>query len=186
MEDMLLLLEPILVMGTTESNNGDVSGNHGRIDGWFVKLSPYGSIQWQRCLGGAWEDRLYSIVQTTDAGFILKEFTSSVDGDVSSNHGGNDAWVVKLSASGSLQWQRCLGGSRSELGKSVIQSADGGYIFTGIADSNDGDVSGNHVNFIEAGDAWIVKLSSLGNSRLGQTHCSSVLIPKTWLFQLFN
>ena len=49
--------------------------------------------------------------QTTDDGYILIGSTDSDNtGDVGANHGESDIWVVKLSPSGDIQWQRVLGG----------------------------------------------------------------------------
>src|SRR5688572_25817364 len=55
-----------IVAAITGSNDGDVSGNHGNIDSWIVKLHPTGNMQWQRCLGGSGFDGAVSIQQTTD------------------------------------------------------------------------------------------------------------------------
>jgi uncharacterized repeat protein (TIGR01451 family) len=147
------------VLGRTESNDGDVNGQHGLADGWVVKLSSSGAIQWQKCLGGSNEERLLSINQTKDGGFIISGYTSSIDGDVSGNHGKNDAWIIKLSALGAIEWQKCLGGSEEEFILSVIQTSDGGYVGTGSSNSNDGDVSGGRLGYA---NVWVVKLSSLG------------------------
>jgi hypothetical protein len=142
--------------GLTDSNNGDVSGNHGGTDAWVVKLNSLGVIQWQKCLGGSLNDVASSIQQTTDGGYILNGNTLSNDGDVSGNQGGNDAWVVKLNSLGVIQWQKCLGGSLIDGASSIQQTADGGYVLGGLTDSNNGDVSGNHGGV----DIWVVKLSS--------------------------
>jgi len=147
-----------IVAGYTESNDGDVSGNHGNYDFWVVKLSSTGSLQWQKCLGGSDDEWAYSIQQTSDGGYIVAGYTESNDGDVSGNHGGGDFWVVKLSSTGSLQWQKCLGGSSWDEAYSIQQTSDGGYIVAGGTYSNDGDVSGNHGYY----DFWVVKLSSTG------------------------
>lgn len=146
-----------VLAGYTFSDNGDVSGNHGGNDVWAVKLSALGLIQWQKCIGGSGDEYGFAIDQTTDGGYVLTGYTMSNDGDVSGNHGGNDAWVVKLSAQGLIQWQKCLGGSGSEYGFAIDQTTDGGYILSGGTSSNDGDVSGNY----GANDAWVVKLSSV-------------------------
>jgi hypothetical protein len=69
--------------------------------------------------------------------------------------------VVKIDQTGNVQWQRCLGGTENDEGAFVQQTADGGYIVTGSARSNDGDVSGNHSFYYD--DFWAVKLNSLGN-----------------------
>src|SRR6266536_2308820 len=37
-----------IVGGYSESNNGDVSGNHGGYDFWIVKLSADGNLLWQK------------------------------------------------------------------------------------------------------------------------------------------
>lgn len=98
-----------IVAGITQSNNGDVTGNHGDYDYWVVKLSSTGSIQWQSFLGGTSLDFASSIQQTTDGGYVVAGYSSSTDGDVSNNHGYSDNWVVKLSSTGSIQWQKLLG-----------------------------------------------------------------------------
>ncbi len=148
-----------ILAGETTSNNGDVKGNHGDHDAWVVKLSSNGTVQWQRCLGGSENDYAYSIRQTTDKGYILAGYTYSSNGDVKGNHGNGDAWVVKLSSKGTIQWQRCLGGLDWDEAYSIHQTTDKGYILAGSTGSNDGDVKGNHGN----GDAWVVKLSSKGS-----------------------
>ncbi len=100
-----------IVAGYTESSNGDVSGNHGDYDYWVVKLNSSGDILWQKCLGGTNVDQAFSIQQTSDGGFIVAGGTFSNDGDVSGNHGNSDYWVVKLNSSGTIEWQKCLGGT---------------------------------------------------------------------------
>ena len=144
--------------GATNSNNGDVSGNHGGEDAWIVKLNASGKLVWQRCFGGSGDDMATSIQQTNDGGYIFAGWTLTGDGDVSGNNGGTDAWIVKLNASGKIVWQRCLGGSSTDFANSIQQTNDGGYILAGNTDSNDGDVSGNHGKQ----DVWIVKLNESG------------------------
>ncbi|MCD6594956.1 hypothetical protein J7L68_04690, partial [bacterium] len=91
-----------IVAGVSQSNDGDVSGNHGSSDSWVVKLNSAGEIVWQRTLGGSDEDCATSIQQTTDGGFIVAGVSQSNDGDVSGNHGYDDYWVVKLSPEGKI------------------------------------------------------------------------------------
>jgi hypothetical protein len=150
-----------IVVGYTTSTDGDVSGNHGGGDCWVVKLSASGEIQWQKALGGSGQDVGASIQQTTDGGYIVAGASSSNDGDVSGNHGSGDCWVVKLSTSGTIQWQKSLGGSGQDIGHSIQQTTDGGYIVAGYSTSTDGDVSGNH----GGGDGWVVKLTPSGEIR---------------------
>lgn len=149
-----------IIGGQTQSNDGDVSGNKGNADVWVVKISNLGVIEWQKCIGGTDNERANSIQQTTDGGYILAGYTLSNDVDVSGNHGIEDAWVVKLSSLGIIEWQKCIGGTNNERANSIIQTSGGGYILAGYTSSpsNGIDVVGNHGNY----DAWVVKLSSLG------------------------
>ena len=135
-----------IVAGWSNSNNGDVSGNHGNFDYWVVKLDNTGGIQWQKSLGSSGFEVAYSVQQTTDGGYIVA--------------GENGYYlVIKLDYEGNIQWQKSLGGSTVEEGRSIQQTAEGGYIVAGSSYSNDGDVSGNHGN----SDYWVVKLNDTGN-----------------------
>ena len=145
-----------IVAGYTNSNDGDVSANHGRADFWVVKLKSTGVIDWQKTLGGSNDDYAYSIQQTPDGAYIVTGLSISNDGDVSDKHGGLDFWIIKLKSTGNIDWQKCLGGSGFDVAKSIQQTTDGGYIIAGYTKSNDDDVSGNHGDY----DFWVVKLST--------------------------
>ena len=153
-----------ILAGYTNSNDGDVIGNHGFNDVWVVKLDGTGNLQWQKCLGGTQGESANYIQQTTDGGYILTGSANSIDGDVSGCHNSPypDIWVVKIDGFGNLQWQKCLGGTFFEYSRTVHQCVDSGYIIAGWTNSNDGDVSGFHGGY-NAGDAWIVKLDNAGN-----------------------
>jgi gliding motility-associated-like protein len=147
-----------IIAGSTASNDGNVSGNHGVADAWVVKLNSSGLVTWQKTLGGSLAERLTSIQGTSDGGYIAAGYTLSTDGDVSGKHGSDDAWVVKLNSSGDLQWQKALGGNLDDWGTSIQPTADGGYIGVGYTRSTDGDVIGNHGSY----DCWVYKLNSTG------------------------
>ncbi len=147
-----------IVAGHSESNNGHVSGNHGGIDGWVLKLDANGLIEWQLCMGGSgWEDAS-KIIETKDKGFAIAGRTTSVDGDVVGYHGNIDAWVVKLTSSGIIQWQKSLGGSDLDIAYSLAEANDGGIVVVGESASNDGDLSGVHGST----DYMVVKLDAQG------------------------
>jgi len=147
-----------IVAGSLESNDGEVTGNHGMYDGWVVKLDDTGAIQWQKTLGGSDMDFIYAATQTTDGGYIAGGFTKSTDGDVTNALGAYDYWVVKLSSAGAIQWQKSYGGTSDDEAYYIMQTSDGGYALTGSSTSIDGDVTGNH----GSEDYWIVKLDDTG------------------------
>jgi Secretion system C-terminal sorting domain len=150
-----------IVVGGTNSNNGDVSGNHGSSDWWVVKLDGSGNIQWQRCLGGTGQDGASAVVQAPDGGYLIAGETGSTDGDVTGNHGGYDVWLVKLDATGALLWQHTYGGTGTEFAHALCAAGDGGFVLAGASDSNDGDVSGNHSG-PGSNDYWVLKVDSVG------------------------
>ncbi len=62
------------------------------------------SIQWKKCFGGSNDDDPFAIQQTADGGYIVAGYSSSTNGNVTGNHGGEDVWVVKLDDTGGIQW----------------------------------------------------------------------------------
>ena len=165
-----------VIAGSSKSNDGDVSGHHGAtttMDAWLAKLSATGTLQWQKSLGGTSDDEFIHLANTNDGGYITIGNTSSNDGDVIGRHSGdNDIWVVKFDRYGTIQWQKCLGGSVAQQAQSIHQTSDGGYIAIGNTNSNDGDVSGHHgtTSFM---DAWVVKLDNLGTIQWQQCYGGS-------------
>ena len=78
------------------------------------------------------------------------------------NHGGLDVWMIKFDSTGNIKWQKTLGGSSDDEGESIVQTTDGGYVFTGSTWSTDGNIKENKGN----ADIWVVKFASDGESTL--------------------
>lgn len=117
------------------------------------------SIQWQKSFGGSQSDGAFSICQTNDGGYVVTGYTESNDSDIAVFHGNQDYWILKLNNTGSIEWQKSLGGTDKDFSFSIQQTSDGGYIVAGQSISDDIDISGNHGQE----DYWIVKLNSSGN-----------------------
>ncbi|HLG36176.1 MAG TPA: T9SS C-terminal target domain-containing protein, partial [Bacteroidia bacterium] len=126
-----------IVAGTTFSNDGDALGSHGDFDALVFRLDSAGNILWHKCLGGTEEEKIQTVEQEADGGFIFSIFTKSNDGDVSGNHGFGDAWFVKTDSSGNMVWQRCIGGNYDDNAAAFSRTADGGFILTGHSGSDD-------------------------------------------------
>lgn len=146
--------------GYTNSNDGDVSGNHGSSDAWVIKLDTNGNTVWKKTYGGSSGETITMVKPTADGGYILSGSTGSNDGNVSGNHGEEDIWMVKLDVSGDMAWQKCIGGTAGEEASSVIATADGGYLVTAVSKSADGDFSENDTVY---GDWWAIKTDGSGN-----------------------
>ncbi|WP_216823617.1 DUF7619 domain-containing protein [Niastella vici] len=135
------------------------SGGYGEVDFKVYKLDTSRNIKWSVLLGGSASDKLGTLQLAHDSGYILTGYTKSNDINVSGNHGGEDAWVVRLNDKGNIIWQKCYGGTSDETGTYIEKTSDG-YILLGEAKSNDGDVSGVHQG---SRDIWVVKLDKNGN-----------------------
>ncbi len=148
-----------MVIGYTMSNDGDPVGHHGGGDLWMLRLDQNGSILWQKILGGSMRESGSSIVSTSDGGYAMTGNTYSADGDVTSNHGSSDLWVVKTDGNGSVLWQKSYGGSKLDWGHSITEMTNGDLMVAGVTASSDGDVHLNH----GVGDVWVLRLSSAGD-----------------------
>ncbi|MDN5202718.1 hypothetical protein QQ008_15115 [Fulvivirgaceae bacterium BMA10] len=154
-----------VIAGYSFSNDGDISGNHGLSDSWIVKLNERGNFIWETNLGGAGREAAYCILETEDGGFVMAGEASHASGDVDSNNGNRDYWIVKLDASGTLVWETNLGGSNVDVASSITLAGDEGYVIGGTSRSSNGDVKNNH----GGSDFWIVKLD-LGGSLVWESN----------------
>jgi len=152
----------LVIAGFTNSTDGDISSRHDSLsnDCWIVKVDSSGSTIWETAVGGTSEERATTIMQTPDSGFVFIGHTISNDFDVSGLHDSTsyDAWLVKLNSSGSIVWQRCIGGTDSDFGEAVIGTSDGNLVIAGRTRSNDGDIVGNHSQ-LGTVDIFVMKVS---------------------------
>ncbi len=106
-----------------------IVGNTGRIDNndaYLIKTDASGNEQWHKTFSGSFG---YSIQQTTDGGYIITGYTLSYGA------GSEDVYLIKTDASGNDQWYKTFGGSDFDIGYSVQQTTDGGYIIAGYTGS---------------------------------------------------
>ena len=158
-----------IVAGSTTSNDGNVTNNNGYTDAWILKLSTNGDIEWQKTYGGSAGDALTNIKQTTDNGYIVVGYTGSDDGDIPNNKGYFDAWIIKITANGNLEWTKTFGGTNGDWINNTQQTTDGEYLIAGQTQSNNGDITNNHGN----ADLWVIKLQANGNLSWQKTYGGS-------------
>ena len=154
------------VLGKSKSEDGDVSANAGYEDFWITKLDTNGFISWEKSFGYSGTDIPYSVIQTSDQGYLLTGVldVSASEGqgrrlsNVQARHAGGDYWVIKLSSDGTKEWSNYYGGTFTDTAYDAIQTNDNCYIIVGSSDSTDVDVSNNKGNY----DFWIIKISEYG------------------------
>ncbi|MBC8754399.1 hypothetical protein H2O64_06930 [Kordia sp. YSTF-M3] len=123
------------IVGFTESINGDITDHASeQNDYWVARLDADGNLLWNKTYGGTADDRGEAIKATADGGFVITGYSRSSDEDVTVNSGFYDQWIVKLDATGNIQWEKSLGFSGSDQAYDILQTSDGGYFTTGFLD----------------------------------------------------
>lgn len=150
----------LVAVGTGRSSDGGFGTNHGSFDLVVVELDADGGLVWGRSYGGSGFDEGNAIAALDDGGFVVAGSTSSTNGDaVPGTHGYADFWLLRLSATGDIVWQRTLGGTLIDEAHDVLVTADGDIIATGWARSANGDVTDPQGGY----DYWVVKLDADGD-----------------------
>lgn len=148
-----------ILAGTTTSNNGDVTGNHGGSDFWIVRLDFMGNLLWQKTIGGSSTETGTELEMLADGGFVVAGVAKSHDGDLDLNRGEGDCWIVRLDSNGTIKWQKTYGGTLNDRAESIKPTTDGGFVFAAVSSSNNGDLTTNNGDI----DCWVVKLDISGN-----------------------
>ncbi|MEH6513676.1 hypothetical protein [Maribacter arcticus] len=119
-----------------------------------------GELDFIKNFGGSGNESAQAIIKTTDGGFAILGYTGSTNGDISTKaEEENDYWLLKFDENSNLQWNKTYGGSKDDIGQSLAQTSDRGFILTGYSMSSDGDASNNEGFH----DNWILKLDAQGN-----------------------
>ncbi|MGB5941763.1 MAG: hypothetical protein WBG71_02690 [Leeuwenhoekiella sp.] len=159
----------LVLFGYTESNDFDITHTNGGYDYWALKISGYGDLLWQETYGGSGIEQGFDAAITAEGDFIFVGQGFSTDGDATGNHGGSDAWVIKISGNGKLLWQKMLGSSDFDVTKAVTLAADGSIF---IAGNSRGSNLGNNSNQGE-NDFWIAHLDASGELLWQETYGGS-------------
>jgi type II secretory pathway pseudopilin PulG len=113
-------------------------------DGLIMKVNSSNNIQWAKTIGGSNYEYIYSVLPTSDGGYIAAGYTNSYGA------GNYDGFISKFDSSGNMQLFKTIGGSGADYIYFISQNSDGGYIAAGSTASYG---SGNQ-------DAFIIKFDS--------------------------
>jgi hypothetical protein len=119
----------------------------------------FAQITFHKTIGGTQDEVANSVQQTADGGYVIVGHTKTF------GVGDNDVYLIKTNANGDTLWTRTFGDLGNDQGKSVQQTADGGYIITGLSSSfGAGDI-----------DVFIIKADSNGNTVWTKTFGGSLM-----------
>jgi hypothetical protein len=149
-------------------NDSMVGGNvsvysNGSFDYFLTKLTPDGTIVWQKNFGGNGGEDASKISILGDTLILLSgQSLSGIGFDKTEpNYGWKDAWVVAIDSSGNLNWEKSLGGSEFEYVSNVIYNPIHNSVLVCI--NTDSPISGNKtVDTYGYDDIWLVELDLYG------------------------
>jgi len=108
-----------IITGLTESVNMEVL---------LIRTDANGDTLWTKTYGDSAYARGHSVQQTSDSGYIITGLKDSFSGSLW------DVYLIKTDANGDTLWTKAYGGPYPEIGYSVQEIRDGGYIIAGGID----------------------------------------------------
>ena len=122
----------------------------------LVVLVEASSTTWSKTYGGTGNEEADALVETSDGGFAVVGTTTSFDAVKIS------LWLIKVDASGNMEWNQTYGGTGADYGYFLVETSDGGYAIAGTRDCS--------FILIPRGTSWLVKTDSLGNMEWNRTY----------------
>ena len=119
-------------------------------DVYIMKTNASGDTMWTKTYGGGLYDYGHSIKQTTDGGYVIVGETYSF-----APGGYCDVYLIRTNINGDSLWARTYGGALWDVGSSVQQTHDGGYVIAGYTATS----------FVAGGtDVYFLKIDSNGDT----------------------
>lgn len=143
--------------------------NSNTSDCVVIKLDSFGKKQWSINLKGNGEDFLEKVFQTRDKGLLIccssssgpyKDPSSKQSLKDQKSKGDLDIWLIKLDENGKVEWNKTIGGKRTDRAVDVIELNDG-YLIGAISEGGiSGDKKTEKIGF---SDYWLLKIDHNGN-----------------------
>jgi hypothetical protein len=100
------------------------------VDAFIFKTDSAGNFLWAKGYGQSGYDYAQQVQTTSDGGYVLAAVTYSFGAGLA------DYFLIKTNSSGNLLWSKTYGGASDDRSESVVQTSDGGFLFTGESASN--------------------------------------------------
>ncbi len=156
-----------VLMGYSNSQDGDVPPTKGYHDNWIIKVDASGALIWKKSFGYSGHDHAYNVIPTKDGGYFFNGFldVTASNGEGNSGksskanrHGVGEFWCHKIDSNGNIEWQRYFGGTNNDRSYDAIQTKEGNFLVVGTSESEDVDVKKPKGSY----DVWVVMVSPSG------------------------
>jgi len=118
---------------------GVTTSKGSRGDVLIVKLDENGNLEWNSTFGDNKSESGFAIFTVEDSGYLVFAQTRTLD-DL------GDIWILKISRTGTIQWEQTITNSPPAKCKEVKKTNGGKYIITGVKDSK----------------PWLIKIDTQG------------------------
>lgn len=144
----------------------------------IAQYNSTGTIQWQRTLTGSNAETFDAVCVDASANVFVSGYTSS------QGAGGSDALIAKYNSTGTLQWQRSLGGTGSEVGDGVAVDSAGNVYMVGTTSSQ--GAGGNDVLIAKYNTSGTIQWQRALGTTAGDTGRAVIVGPSDILYVLGN
>ena len=140
-----------IIVGTSESNDFEISNSKGSYDMWVIKLDNNGNLIWEKSFGGKGYDGGNAVIENSYGNIMILGQTNSLDIDITNPLGSSDFFLVNMTKKGEVLNIENLGTSNFDSGKSIMELDDGSHYLLGNTtdiSSVDGNI-GSDILFIK-------------------------------------
>ncbi|MCD6595519.1 hypothetical protein J7L68_07585 [bacterium] len=139
----------------------------GKADVYLLRLDSSGNTIWTHTYGGSAFDEGCSVVQTSDGGFIVAGRTQSFGA------GNDDVYIIRTNSSGDTLWTKTYGEDSDDMGYSIAQASDGGFIVAGVKGTISGGTANAYIAAVTGAgscDIYLIRIDSSGDTIWTRTY----------------
>ena len=122
-----------ILVGTSESQDVEISNSFGSYDVWIIKLSSNGELMWEKSYGGSAIDEGVIIIKNQDNNYTILGNTNSPKIKELKTKGLNDFMFINIDSSGNILSKMRYGSPQFDYAKDVVQTLDGSYFVIGYS-----------------------------------------------------
>ncbi|WP_336517504.1 gliding motility-associated C-terminal domain-containing protein [Pollutibacter soli] len=130
-----------MVFGNSATTDCRFPSQNG-MDFYLARMSKTGETIWEKRYGGGLHEYGNAMATDHEGNIYLAGNSESSNGDLTTNKGDRDCWVIKVSPSGNKIWQKSFGGPGEDGIKDIHVTPDGSVMVVGYTQQASGDFSG--------------------------------------------